>query len=120
MIVPATEELIERFYADKLWRPNVTTKSLVALKDGEPIGVAGGFVQPDDGLVVFFGDFTDELRKRKVTLYRLAQAGRDWALSLGTRAYALADPAVENSERLLERLGGRLIGHRIYEFTGDA
>jgi hypothetical protein len=113
-IVQATEELFARWPR----RPTMETSSVFALKNGRPIGVSGGYVDADQGVPVFYGDFTDELRAEKRLLLRLARAGLAQALTFGSPVYALADPEVKGSDVLLRHLGGLPFCGRVFEFEG--
>lgn len=117
-VLPATEPLMERFYSSRANRPAMTTRSVVALKNGQPVGVAGGYVEPEMGGTVLYGDLTDDLRRDKRLLLSFTRAALEVARSFGLAVYSLADPAVEGSEILLKHLGGKEIGGRIYEFEG--
>jgi hypothetical protein len=118
-IFPATAELLDAFYAERPdSRPKMTTRSVVAVKDGKPVGVGGFYVEPERGRVVLFGDLTDDLRRDKRLLIMGYRAALDMAKSYSPRVYSLADAAIAGSEVLLEHMGGRHVGQRIYEFGG--
>jgi hypothetical protein len=116
-VLPATEALMERFYERQAdLRPRMTVRGVVALKDGEPHGLGGGYLDAENGRAVFFADMTDELRSDKRLLLRFTKAALEAARGFGVVVHSLADPSVEGSQRLLEHLGGRPVGERIYEF----
>ncbi len=118
-IYPATEELVARFYAERPdGRPKVTTRSVVAVKDGKPVGIGGFIVERDAGRVVLFGDLTDELRSDKRLLVRGYRAVLDMAKAYGLRIHSYAEPTIDGSEKLLSHMGGRNLGNRVYEFGG--
>lgn len=109
-IVPATTELLQRFYGEK---PKRSQKAVVALKDDRVIGVAGVYV--DDERQVMFADLTEDIRQDKRAVIRGIRAVMRLA---GERlpVHALADPEIDGSEVLLEHMGFRHLQDRIYEW----
>jgi hypothetical protein len=99
-IVPATAELLERFYGSA---PTRSQRAVVAIKDDRVIGVAG--IYTEDESSVMFSDLTDELRKDKRTVVRGIREVMKLAARRALPVYALADPEVDGSERLLLHMG---------------
>lgn len=110
MIVPATAELLKRFYGEA---PKRTQKAVVALAGERVVGVAGVYV--DEERQVMFSDLTDELRRDKRTVIRGIRAVMQLA-SAKMPVHALADPQIEGSETLLEHMGFKPLEGRVYEW----
>lgn len=109
-IVPATPELMERFYG----KPQaVTVRALAAVLDGEPLCIAGTFTQ--GGVTVVFANVRPEMRKRfKKTGLRLAR--RVMQMAQG-RVVAMPDGNVEAAARFLEHLGFTKADNGVYAWT---
>ena len=119
-VLPATEAMIERFYVGRSdMRPGMTTKAVVALQRGEPVGLAGGYLDTTNGRAVLFADMTDDLRSNKRLMLRFLRSALAAARSFGVVVHSLADPDIEGADRLLEHLGGRFAGSGIYEFDAE-
>jgi hypothetical protein len=69
-IVPATPDLLKRFYGDA---PRRTVRALAAVLEGEPLCVAG--IYRDGDRLVGFADMRPEMRERyRKTGMRMARA----------------------------------------------
>ena len=99
-IVPATSELLQRFYGAA---PTRSQRAVVAVKDEKVIGVAG--IYTDDERSVMFSDLTDELRKDKRAVIRGVREVMKLASKRQMPVYAWADPEIEGSDRLLVHMG---------------
>ena len=99
-IVPATYELLERFYGAA---PTRSQRAVVAVKGDEVIGIAG--IYTDDERSVMFSDLTDELRQDKRSVIRGVRAVMKLALRRALPVYAWADPEIDGSDRLLVHMG---------------
>lgn len=104
--VPATPELLRRFYGE-LAR---TQRSVVVFRNSEPIAVAGCYT--DQKHVVLFSDITPEIRKALPGNRQLIRALINttkhvlkMAKRMGMPIYALAEPTVCGSDRLLTHFG---------------
>lgn len=110
-IVPATMELLQRFYGEV---PKRSQRAVVAIKDDRIIGVAG--IYTDDERSVMFSQMTEECRQDKRTVVRGIRAVMKLAMARAMPVMALADPAIEGSERLLEHMGFVHLKDRIYQW----
>lgn len=110
-IVPATQELLERFYG---YTPKRSQRAVVAVDGERVIGVAGVYM--DDGRQVMFSDLTDEIRKDKRTIVRGIREVLRLAAKRHLPVHALADPEIEGSETLLRHMGFEEIADRIYQW----
>lgn len=106
-IVPATKELFKRVYGVE---PRKTVRAFVAVKDGEPIGLLG-LTLDADGLAVS-GFITDELRKDRRALVRLARELDKWGKDKSV--VAVASLSIEASGRFLEHFGFTRIHDNVY------
>lgn len=114
-IVPATPELLLRFYGRA---PAVSMRAFVGIHDGEPLAVFGLYY--DAGRMVLFSNIKPEARRFKKTLVAGAFMVRDLARSLGVPVHAAADCCVDGSVRLLERLGFKRAADDNLFILGDA
>ena len=111
IVVPATAELLHRFYGEA---PKRSQRAVVALDGERVVGVAGVYV--DDERWVMFSDLTEELRKDKRTIIKGIRAVMKMTQGRDLPVHALADPEIEGSEVLLEHMGFRPITDRIYQW----
>lgn len=97
-IEPASRDDIAAYYGGPL---PVSVRAFVAKDNDKTIAIGGVF--RNDGRVVFFGDITDEMRKKyPVAMYKTARK----IMSMQTvEVVSLPDKEVEASQRFLERLG---------------
>lgn len=110
-IVPATMELLERFYGEK---PVRSQRAIVALKDERIIGVAG--IYTDTERSVMFSQMSEECRKDKRAVVRGIRAVMALAKARAMPVHALADPGIEGSEKLLEHMGFEHLRDGIYQW----
>lgn len=110
-LVPATMELLQRFYGEK---PTRSQRAIVALKDERIVGVAG--IYTDQERTVMFSQMTDECRKDKRTLVKGIRAVMSIAKARAMPVHALADPGIEGSEKLLEHMGFEHLKDGIYQW----
>jgi hypothetical protein len=109
-IVPATRELLERFYGEA---PARTQKAVVAIDGERVVGVAGLYV--DDERQVMFADLTDEVRHDKRTVIK----GIREVMKLASHrmpVHSLADPEIEGSDTLLLHMGFTPLEGRVYQW----
>lgn len=89
---------IDRYYGE---RPHTTLNAIVALLDGEPVGVIGISREGNTGL--YFSEYKPELNPRCITAMRAVKASvelvRNYPLPV------LAASKTEEGNRLLRRLG---------------
>lgn len=96
-IVPATAELLDRFYGPEPRGP--TVRGYVALLDGEPIGVAGVTCGQ---IPLVFSDLTPEMKRYPVLLFKTAKR---ILRSIRGTAYAVCNQDEPTAEEFLTRLG---------------
>jgi hypothetical protein len=110
-IVPATRELMERFYGHP---PRQTAQALVTLLGDEPIGVAGVYADRY-GRMVCFADTRPVLRERfSKTGVRMAHRLMKMAREKGVTLWAAADSGIEPAARFLEYLGFTHVEKGVY------
>lgn len=109
-IVPATPELMERFYGTP---QQITVRALAAVLDGEPLCIAGTFTQ--GGVTVVFANVKPEMRTRfKKTGVRLARRVME---TVSGRVVAMPDGNVEAAARFLEHLGFTKSENGVYAWS---
>ena len=112
-IRPATQELLRAFSGEDHRR---TVRALVALEDGEVIGAAGLYVDPER--LVCFAKLTERMRKHPRAIVRAAKRLLEMARGRAP-VHAMADPQIEGSVKLLERLGfEKFPGTEVYVWRG--
>lgn len=92
--------------------PLVTARAWVADLGGEPIAIAGFYL--DGGVVHVFSDMKDEMRRFPVTIMRAAISLMGWISASGLPAECVADEEEANSRSFLERLGWAHVGANEY------
>lgn len=107
-IVPATEYLFARMQGGL---PRRTSRALVAVKDGDPIGLIG--LIPDGDALMVYANLTDEIRKDRKALVRLSRAFE--TLAGDFTVIATASLSVEASGRFLEHFGFKRLHDNVYE-----
>lgn len=110
-LVPATMELLQRFYGEK---PARSQRAVVAMKGDRIVGVAG--IYTDAERSVMFSEMTDECRKDKRAVVMGIRAVMALAKARAMPVHALADPGIEGSERLLEHMGFEHLRDGIYQW----
>jgi hypothetical protein len=110
-IVPATMELLKRFYGEE---PKRSQRAVVAIKDDRIIGVAGIYTEKERS--VMFSEMSDECRKDKRTVVKGIRAVMKLASARAMPVMALADPEIEGSEKLLEHMGFAPLKGRVYQW----
>lgn len=102
VIVPATAELIDRYYGHR--PPWTVHRAFAAVLDGEPVCIAGAL--RDGERFVAFADIRPVMRERFVkTGLRMARRVMESYRALGVPLYALAACDVPAAERFLLHLG---------------
>lgn len=102
IIVPATAELLERYYGRR--PPWTVHRAFAVVHEGEPICVGGAFRHEDR--FVAFADVRPIMRERFVkTGVRMARKVMEAYREMGVQLYATADCNVEPAKRFLEHLG---------------
>lgn len=107
-ILPATPELLARFYGDT---PKRTSRAVAVVSGDEVLGVGG--VYREGANSVLFSDMKDELRKNKRALVKAVRAVM--RLMKGT-VYSWADPDIEGSDVLLKHMGFEPYGDGVYQW----
>jgi hypothetical protein len=113
-IVPATTELLKRFYGVP---PVRSQRAVVAMRGDDVVGVAGVFLA--EAGQVMFSDLTDEVRKSKRTIIRGIREVQKLAKP-SMPVYAEADEEIEGSEKLLEHMGFVHYRDRIYRWQASS
>lgn len=108
-IVTATAEILERFYGDA---PARTVRAIAAVRDDRVIGVAG--VYADGSRLVMFSQLTDELRRDRRSIVRGIRRLTELARARRMPVHAVADAAIEGSERLLEHIGFQRVSPEVF------
>jgi hypothetical protein len=99
-IVPATQELIEIFFGEP---PKRTIRAVVAVKDGEPIAVAGLFL--DQSRYVLFSDLKPEMYKHKKAIVKTMRAARKLMDTVHLPVYAVPEKEPYNDAVIIKHLG---------------
>lgn len=100
MIVSATPEIIDKFYGE---RPYKTMKAIACVEDGEVLAVGGYCVLPH-GIAVF-SEIKPEAMSKKKMIVKGTRMIMEMAKKAKLPIYAIAQPEIEGSCRLLEKLG---------------
>lgn len=109
---PATARDFETFYG----RPAPqTVRALVAVKDGEVIGLGGYWLR--DGDAVAFSDIKPEFRKRPKEILKAARLLVGYLREKGIPMVAEASPHEKNSPRMLRWAGFEQIEGSLYRMT---
>lgn len=111
IVIPATAELLRRFYGDA---PRRSQKAVVALDGDKVAGVAGVYV--DDERLVMFSEMSDEVRANKRLMVKGIRAVLKLVERDGLPVHALADQEIEGSDKLLLHMGFTHLQDRIYEW----
>lgn len=102
-IRPATREEVLNFGKDNLHR---TSRVWAIVDDGVTKAVAGYYL--DNGRAVLWSSIDPNAKQRKGyarAVLTCARWVKEEARKVGLQMYAVADPAVDGSERLLKHLG---------------
>ena len=99
-IVPATAELLNRFFGKP---PIRSVKAVVAVKDDVPIGVSGIFL--DRSRYILFSNATPEILKHKKTVVRMVRETKRIIESVTIPVYAVEDEEISNNAIILKHLG---------------
>ena len=102
-IVPATPELLERFYGAK---PPRTQRAIAVVEDGEVLAIGG--IYTIEANLVMFSEMRPEVRTSswyRRTLVRAVRQIMGFASTRNIPVLALADPEIEGSEALLKHFG---------------
>ena len=100
-IKPSTKNDFINLYGMPL---NNTFQAFTAFNDKKPIGAAG-VMYNKNSTIYAFGHVTPELRKYKVTLYKLAMKALEIIKKQNGPVYAIADKNIPKSEDLLMKMG---------------
>lgn len=110
-IVPATREILERYYG----RPMPKSARAIAAIDGDRIlGVAG--VVLDEARLIAFVHFSEELKRNRRVIVR---GGRilQQMMRRGVPVHAEADSELESADRFLRHYGFRRVEGQVYAWT---
>lgn len=99
-VVPATKELLTEYYGEP---QDPRVRAFVALLDGKPIGV-GGIAYRGQNLEVF-SDLQPEMKRYKLTIYKVARKIRDILREKRLPAFAVANPDEPTADAFLRRIG---------------
>ena len=100
-IVPATRELLERYYGHSQSR---SVRALAVVLDGEPICIGG--TCRDGARVIAFAEIKPVMRERyRKTGLLLAKRVMAMIRETGVPVFTITDCNVEAAERFLEHLG---------------
>lgn len=111
VIVPATYELLDRFYGKR--QPYTVHRALAAVLDGEPICIGGAYRVGDR--FVAFADVRPVMRERFVkTGVRMAKDVLKMYREMGVPLFAKASCDVEAAGRFLEHLGFKPLRDGVY------
>lgn len=108
-VIPATAEVIHRFYGAAPTR----TQMAVAVVSGERVLGVGG-VYLDGPRWVMFSDMTDELRQSKRVLVRAVRSVQAMIARRTIPVVALADPQIPGSDILLRHMGAEHVSDGVY------
>jgi len=108
-IVPATPELMERFYRGRQKR---SARALVALRDGEPVAVVGVYL--DRTRWVLFSDRTVDPVAHKRDVVRLMRAAKE-LLNSSLPVYACAE-LTDAARRTLVHMGFVQVKGDVYQW----
>lgn len=119
-IVPATAEIMKRYYGMK---PLRTTRAWAAVDGDDVLGV-GGMCVNTSRLLVFLGmtpETRERFRKYPRVLVRCVRQLQDMARQKGLVLQAEADKTVPCAEKFLERMGfEKLKGTEIYLWPSNS
>ena len=95
-------------FVDNFKRPSIrTVRAWVIEQDDRALGIAGFYF--DSGRTVMFAEIVNDARTRcqwpARAMLTSARHVLQQAMKTGMPIYAVADPSVENSAKLLERIG---------------
>ncbi len=94
---------MERFYRNDPAALRPTVRAVAAVKDGEPICVAG--VQWDGFKYVAFADGSEKFKQHPMTGLRMVRRVLGMAAALKAPVYAGADDLIAESGSFLRRIG---------------
>jgi len=113
---PATSADYAAFYGRM---PELTTRAMVVIKDGEIACIAG--VSIGKTFIEAFSDMKPGVQAPKRTIWRYARLLRDFIASLRLPVIALCDPGKPLSGKFLESLGfvcaGEFNNYKAYRLT---
>lgn len=112
-VLHATPELIRTYYGSD--RPR-SMRALVAVRDGEVLGVLGMY--PINGQQLVFLDMKDELRKHPRVLVDGAKTFMRWAREAKMPVCAWCDHTIPAAKGFLEHFGFREHYKGVYKWTG--
>lgn len=101
-IRPATQKDAEAFYGKK---PLKSMRAIVAVLDGEPIGIGGVF--REDHMHVVFSEMKPEMRKYKKAILKVSYMVYD-IMKRYNVVYAVANKEEKTAPRLITHFGFRL------------
>ena len=110
-IVPVTVNMVKDFYGHI---PKRTFKAFAMVKNEKIIGVGGIYI--DDDHIVVFSDLTDEARRNKLSLLKATYKVMNLVHS-SLPVYALCDPNVKKSGKLLKHIGFLPLDERTYQWA---
>lgn len=110
-LVPATAELIERFYGKPQER---SIRGIVMVRGDEVLGVGGYYV--DGARVVVFSELNDEGMLQRKLIMRGAYEVLGMAAETGMPAHAIPDPRIPSAAHFLKQLGFTELGFGVWEW----
>lgn len=111
VIVPATVELLTRFYGAP---PQRSMRAFVGVLDGEVLGVVA--LIPDGSRLGLISDVKAHGRMFRKAIVRGAREIMALAEQIGAPVHAAVDPGIPCAERFLERLGFYRITPEVFEW----
>jgi len=108
---PATKDDFRQLYPEKL---NYNFYGVAAEVEGKVVGLTGVYYNRN---WIAFARITDEAREYKVSIWRCALLLVDIMKRLDKPVFAVADPEIKDSDRLLLKLGFEYFGKDWYVWT---
>ena len=105
-IVPATPDLIRRFYGGEM--PKRTVRALMLVVDGEPVVIGGYYTTLHEGdakAIVFSEDKDGALRRYAKSAVRMGWRVMGMAFASGAKVYAGQAAHLESSRRFIQHFG---------------
>lgn len=109
-IVPATAELLTRFYGEA---PKRSMRALVGVCGDEVLGVVA--LVPDGNRLALISEMKPEARKYRKAIVRAAREIMRIAQAAGAPVHASPDPEIACAKSFLERIGFSHLHGDVYE-----
>lgn len=105
-VTKGNTQLLKEYYGDI---PSTIIRSLVAVENGKPLGVAG--IKRQNEYMVMFSDFSDELREHKEFKKTMVKGYRElMKMKPKMPVFSSADPGIEGSQEFLTHIGFKQVG----------